>query len=200
MLRYWGSLSDNAVRRNRELVLICIGMYVKDKRPSISPNFNFLGQLLEFEQQLNLRWRGGDLPYHRIPCPFVPSTQSSNHVTSVHSSSIERDLEVKPAEVSVFTRTNVEEGSTFCREDFEEWRTDSWSSKFSVCDRANVFASGLSGKRTTTTVCTSETSSHRHFRDPTRSPDRPVHRQEYAQVTVVFLFLSRSGRCLYVNA
>ncbi|XP_045196398.2 uncharacterized protein LOC123551487 isoform X2 [Mercenaria mercenaria] len=40
IMKYLNMSSDDAYR------------YVKDKRPTISPNFNFLGQLLDFEKQL----------------------------------------------------------------------------------------------------------------------------------------------------
>ncbi|KAL4233777.1 Dual specificity protein phosphatase 16 [Mactra antiquata] len=40
IMKYLNMSSDDAYR------------YVKDKRPTISPNFNFLGQLLEFEKQI----------------------------------------------------------------------------------------------------------------------------------------------------
>jgi len=35
-----------------KIVIVLCFRYVKDKRPTISPNFNFLGQLLEFEKEL----------------------------------------------------------------------------------------------------------------------------------------------------
>ncbi|KAK2715463.1 hypothetical protein QYM36_010173 [Artemia franciscana] len=45
--------------------------YVKSKRPTISPNFNFLGQLLEWERQLELE-RSIEYPIKVASAPILP--------------------------------------------------------------------------------------------------------------------------------
>lgn len=59
IMKTMGMSSDDAYR------------YVKDRRPSISPNFNFLGQLLEYERSLKLLAAlQGDAPLPGTPEPL----------------------------------------------------------------------------------------------------------------------------------
>lgn len=68
IMKTMGMSSDDAYR------------FVKDRRPSISPNFNFLGQLLEYERSLKLlaALQGGGPPLpgvgvpEHLPGPVVP--------------------------------------------------------------------------------------------------------------------------------
>lgn len=59
IMKTMGMSSDDAYR------------FVKDRRPSISPNFNFLGQLLEYERSLKLlaSLQGGGAPLPGTPEP-----------------------------------------------------------------------------------------------------------------------------------
>lgn len=59
--------------------------FVKDRRPSISPNFNFLGQLLEFERDLKLK-----MP---LPCNPLRSTTYHPEVTEVNIETAEQSKE-----------------------------------------------------------------------------------------------------------
>ncbi|XP_028311616.1 tyrosine-protein phosphatase vhp-1 [Gouania willdenowi] len=59
--------------------------FVKERRPSISPNFNFLGQLQHFQGTLSQRsFTGGSLVSHLDVCPssFADVIDSSERVTA----------------------------------------------------------------------------------------------------------------------
>ncbi|XP_045852827.1 dual specificity protein phosphatase 8 isoform X1 [Meles meles] len=60
IMKTMGMSSDDAYR------------FVKDRRPSISPNFNFLGQLLEYERSLKLlaALQGDGAPHPGTPAPL----------------------------------------------------------------------------------------------------------------------------------
>lgn len=55
--------------RHRDMSLIDAYKHVKGKRPMISPNFSFMGQLLELEQRLTLP---ASCP--SSPSPVLPDT------------------------------------------------------------------------------------------------------------------------------
>uniref|UniRef100_A0A5S6Q871 protein-tyrosine-phosphatase n=1 Tax=Trichuris muris TaxID=70415 RepID=A0A5S6Q871_TRIMR len=83
------------ISRSPTLVIACVMRYlrmsseeayryVKDKRPTISPNFNFLGQLLEFEKNLksiSLADDNGDGHFVGLP-PFTSSVGQSKECRS----------------------------------------------------------------------------------------------------------------------
>ena len=55
-----------------------INRFVKQKRPNVAPNFNFLGQLMEFETYLRLQQRSHESNFPTIAQSLSPS-QASNH-------------------------------------------------------------------------------------------------------------------------
>ncbi|KAK3548576.1 hypothetical protein QTP70_014502 [Hemibagrus guttatus] len=73
IMKTMGLSSDDAYR------------FVKDRRPSISPNFNFLGQLLEFERDLKLK----------TPLTCNPLRSATHHpeVTEVNIETVEHSKE-----------------------------------------------------------------------------------------------------------
>ncbi|KAI5098436.1 dual specificity protein phosphatase 8-like [Silurus meridionalis] len=73
IMKTMGLSSDDAYR------------FVKDRRPSISPNFNFLGQLLEFERDLKLK-----MP---LACNPLRSTAHHPEVTEVNIETVEQSKE-----------------------------------------------------------------------------------------------------------
>ncbi|XP_066541469.1 dual specificity protein phosphatase 8 isoform X2 [Hoplias malabaricus] len=68
IMKTMGLSSDDAYR------------FVKDRRPSISPNFNFLGQLLEFERELKLK----------TPLPCSPLRSTADHFEETTKITVEQ--------------------------------------------------------------------------------------------------------------
>ncbi|TST73058.1 Dual specificity protein phosphatase 8 [Bagarius yarrelli] len=73
IMKTMGLSSDDAYR------------FVKDRRPSISPNFNFLGQLLEFERDLNIKTAS--------TCNPLRSTAHQSEMTNVNIKTVEQSKE-----------------------------------------------------------------------------------------------------------
>ncbi|XP_072551243.1 dual specificity protein phosphatase 8 [Salminus brasiliensis] len=71
IMKTMGLSSDDAYR------------FVKDRRPSISPNFNFLGQLLEFERDLKLK----------APLSYSPLRSTPDHLEEATKVIVEQSME-----------------------------------------------------------------------------------------------------------
>ncbi|XP_051242939.1 uncharacterized protein ZK757.2 [Dicentrarchus labrax] len=86
--------------------------FVKDRRPSISPNFNFLGQLQHFQGTLSQKASGGDLLAQQLDnrLPFIGDSVNHNHIG--HSMNYQADsvtsgsVEVKQAHTENFYHTD----------------------------------------------------------------------------------------------
>uniref|UniRef100_A0A672K246 protein-tyrosine-phosphatase n=1 Tax=Sinocyclocheilus grahami TaxID=75366 RepID=A0A672K246_SINGR len=76
IMKTMGLSSDDAYR------------FVKDRRPSISPNFNFLGQLLEFERGLQMK---RSLPCDHIRLSGKPNEKVEEEVQKMEQQSSESD-------------------------------------------------------------------------------------------------------------
>ncbi|XP_059203722.1 probable dual specificity protein phosphatase DDB_G0281963 [Centropristis striata] len=76
--------------------------FVKERRPSISPNFNFLGQLQHFQATLSTKASGGDLPVQQLDnrLPSINDNDSIKHSHISHNMNYQADSvtgEVKQA-------------------------------------------------------------------------------------------------------
>lgn len=81
IMKTMGLSSDDAYR------------FVKDRRPSISPNFNFLGQLLEFERGLEMK--------KSLPCPIRMEASTVKEVTEIRKMESDDQRTSQTTEITV---------------------------------------------------------------------------------------------------
>ncbi|XP_030129851.4 dual specificity protein phosphatase 8 isoform X1 [Taeniopygia guttata] len=113
IMKTMGMSSDDAYR------------FVKDRRPSISPNFNFLGQLLEYERSLKLLkalkskgdWGEGDAQQDPAEVsessrhPLTPTSEKAEDVPrSTGSASPTSDPERQAGTPKVLSPTSLQQG------------------------------------------------------------------------------------------
>ncbi|NWY99951.1 DUS8 phosphatase, partial [Loxia curvirostra] len=113
IMKTMGMSSDDAYR------------FVKDRRPSISPNFNFLGQLLEYERSLKLLkalkskgdWGEGDVQQDPAEVaessrhPLTPTSEKAEDVPrSAGSASPTSDSERQGGTPKVLSPTTLQQG------------------------------------------------------------------------------------------
>nr|XP_046270758.1 dual specificity protein phosphatase 16 [Scatophagus argus] len=87
--------------------------FVKERRPSISPNFNFLGQLQHFQGTLNQKASGGNL-FVQQPDIHLPSINDNiNYTVNINYQATSNSAEVKQthAENSYQTNTTLQRHS-----------------------------------------------------------------------------------------
>ncbi|KAM8722290.1 uncharacterized protein AB9X84_004995 [Acanthopagrus schlegelii] len=65
--------------------------FVKDRRPSISPNFNFLGQLQHFQGTLSKVAPGGDVLIHRLDNHLLSVNDSVNYTDTIQKTNHQAD-------------------------------------------------------------------------------------------------------------
>ncbi|XP_049601683.1 uncharacterized protein si:ch211-195b15.8 [Syngnathus scovelli] len=65
--------------------------FVKERRPSISPNFNFLGQLQHFQGTLRQKSSGDDIPSQRPDNVLSYIDNSNNHINSNNQAGVTSD-------------------------------------------------------------------------------------------------------------
>ncbi|KAM9345700.1 dual specificity protein phosphatase 8 [Symphorus nematophorus] len=69
--------------------------FVKERRPSISPNFNFLGQLQHFQGTLSQKASAGDFPTQQLDHRLPSVSEGVNHTRSSQSVSHQADSVIR---------------------------------------------------------------------------------------------------------
>lgn len=70
--------SNSALTQN---TVSSLGRFVKERRPSISPNFNFLGQLQHFQGTLSQKATNGSLTIQPLPSPDASLRSTSESIS-----------------------------------------------------------------------------------------------------------------------
>ncbi|KAM7372499.1 hypothetical protein PAMP_009663 [Pampus punctatissimus] len=108
--------------------------FVKERRPSISPNFNFLGQLQHFQGTLNQKVSGGDLLIQQLDS-HLPSIDDSVNQTPTSQNMNYQDNSVT---------SDIAEVKQPHRENF--YHTDKTQQRLSLSDGSGNQQLSLSGK------------------------------------------------------